>query len=95
MLIDVKEFSPHTIPQAFFMLLVADILVGYHSSDGWISLLSLISHHYGIAENEIAMSFFVAIFPVTLDVAFKYWVFRYLRRLNPSTGVILEQIDRH
>lgn len=77
------------------MLLIADILVGYHSADGWITVLGALSHHYGMEENETLASLFVSIVPVSLDVIFKYWVFRYLRRLNPSTGVIFEEIDRH
>jgi hypothetical protein len=32
---------------------------------------------------------------VGLDVAFKFWVFKELRRLSPSTQVILGEIDRH
>ena len=90
-----KFYGMSSATQAFAMLLVADILVGYHSSDGWITVVALVSEHYGFRESEIFVSMFVATVPVTLDVMFKYWVFRFLRQSNPSTGIILEDIDRH
>ena len=90
-----KFYGMPSATQAFAMLLVADILVGYHSSDGWITVVALVSEHYGFRESEIFVSMFVATVPVTLDVIFKYWVFRFLRQSNPSTGIILEDIDRH
>mmetsp|Transcript_10339 Transcript_10339/g.36022 ORF Transcript_10339/g.36022 Transcript_10339/m.36022 type:complete len:223 (-) Transcript_10339:252-920(-) len=82
--------------QAFFLLLVADTLVGYHSSDGWAAALTLLARHYGIvSEISIPIHIFVAIVPVSLDVIFKYWVFKYLRKLSPSTQIILDEIERH
>jgi hypothetical protein len=30
-----------------------------------------------------------------VDVLFKFWVFKYLRMLSPSTQIILDDIDRH
>lgn len=62
--------------QAFTLLLIADVLVGYHSSDGWITAINLVFHHYGLPEKEEFTSIFVAIVPVSLDVTFKYWVFK-------------------
>eukprot|EP00959_Pyramimonas_sp_CCMP1952_P145976 3056477-Pyramimonas_sp.AAC.1 len=59
--------------QAFTLLLVADILVGYHSSDGWITAINIALGHYGIIEHEQFTSIFVATVPVMLDVTFKYW----------------------
>jgi len=83
--------------QAFLLLLLSDVIVGYHSSDGWFTVLKLIGQHYGWSEKgyESIVSIFVAIVPVGLDVAFKFWVFKELRRLSPSTQVILGEIDRH
>ena len=83
--------------QAVFILLVADVLVGYHSSDGWVAFISLCLEHYGISPqgNEAFVSLFVATVPVLLDVTFKYWVFSKLRRLSPSTQVILDELERH
>lgn len=79
--------------QAFTLLLVADILVGYHSSDGWITAINIALGHYGIHEHEEFTSIFVAVVPVTLDVTFKYWVFKTLRKIAPSTQVILSEIE--
>jgi len=79
--------------QAFSLLLVADLLVGYHSSDGWITAISLVGDHYGWKDNETFTSLFVALVPVTLDVIFKYWVFKSLRKIAPSTQIILSEIE--
>jgi len=82
--------------QAFTLLLFSDILVGYHSADGWDTLLELLAEHWGVPGGEgfeTFASLFVATVPVALDVAFKFWVFRELRRLSPSTQAILEEID--
>lgn len=64
--------------QAFSLLLAADVLVGYHSSDGWITAVNLVLAHYGLPENEELTSLFVATVPVALDVTFKYWAFKYV-----------------
>jgi len=88
-------FSLEPAQQAFLLLLSSDVLVGYHSADAWQTLLRAIGGHYGFPEEENLISLFVAIVPVSVDVLFKFWVFKYLRRLAPSTQVILEDIDRH
>ena len=81
--------------QAFTLLLVSDTLVGYHSADGWDTVLKVIGSHYGLEAEalESPISIFVATVPVGLDVAFKFWVFKELRKLSPSTQVILADID--
>ena len=71
-----RFLSMEASTQAFTLLLIADILVGYHSSDGWITAINLVLSHYGLGENEEFTSLFVAIVPVGLDVTFKYWVFK-------------------
>ena len=38
---------------------------------------------------------FVAIFPVTLDAVFKYWIFKGLNAKNPAAAVTLKSLDRH
>jgi len=81
--------------QAFLLLLLSDVLVGYHSSEGWATALELLSRHYGLAENSQATALFIAVVPVALDVSFKFWCFKSLRELSPDTQVILEDIDRH
>ena len=93
-----KFFTFEPATQAFVLLLAADILVGYHSSDGWFAVLRLLQHHYAIPDSdntEELISVFVATVPVGLDVAFKFWVFNYLRSISPSTQIILDEIDRH
>ena len=81
--------------QAFILLLTSDVLVGYHSADGWNTVLESLGDKYGIADNHAAISIFTALVPVGMDVLFKFWVFKYLRKLAPSTQIILEDIDRH
>lgn len=83
--------------QAFILMLGADMLVGYHSSDGWQAILATIITHYGIDFHkcEMAVRIFVAVVPVTLDIGFKYWVFNKLRKISPSTQIILGEIERH
>lgn len=88
-------FSLEPAQQAFLLLLSSDVLVGYHSADAWQTLLRSIGGHYGIPEQEELISLFVAFVPVSVDVLFKFWVFKYLRRMAPSTQVILDDIDRH
>ena len=81
--------------QAFILLLSSDVLVGYHSADGWNTVLESLGEKYGIADNHAAISIFTALVPVGMDVLFKFWVFKYLRKLAPSTQIILDDIDRH
>lgn len=83
--------------QAFILMLGADMVVGYHSSDGWQALLACFITHYGFNYEhfEMAVRIFVAVVPVTLDLAFKYWVFNKLRKISPSTQIILGEIERH
>lgn len=33
--------------QAFAVILTADILLGYHSEEGWASFINLFTRHYG------------------------------------------------
>ena len=62
--------------QAFVLLLIADITVGYHSSDGWVTMVETLVARYNVngAESvDTAIRLFVATAPVCLDVAFKLW----------------------
>ncbi len=84
--------------QAFLLLLAADITVGYHSSDGWVTFVEVTVARYNVngaegADNAIRL--FVAVVPVVLDVVFKLWVYKYLRKLSPGTQIILSEIERH
>ena len=91
-----KEFfALDSSRQAFVLLLLSDILVGYHSSEGWATALELLCCHYGLEERRDLVALFIAVVPVSLDVLFKFWCFKALRQLSPDTQVILDDIDRH
>jgi hypothetical protein len=70
--------------KAFVIILFTDIFVGFHSPHGWEVILSGISKHLGLPENQDFIFLFIATFPVILDSVFKYWIFRYLNRVSPS-----------
>lgn len=80
-----REFF-HSNPsrQAFLLLLVSDILVGYHSSEGWATLLSSIAEHYGFNERKDLTALFIAVVPVSFDVVFKYWCVLFAYFLWPQ-----------
>ena len=42
--------------KAFLIIATTDILLGYHSEEGWTAVLHIISDHYG-AEIEVSFSF--------------------------------------
>lgn len=73
--------------KSFFIILLTDLLVGFHSPKGWEIFIESILNHFAIPQNEDFVFLCVATFPVLLDTAFKYWIFRYLNRLSPSTVV--------
>jgi hypothetical protein len=71
--------------KAFLIILVTDMFVGYHSPHGWEVILESISRHLGLPENRDFNFLFIATFPVILDTVLKYWIFRYLNRISPSS----------
>ena len=71
--------------KSFLLILSTDLLVGFHSPRGWEVFLEWFFHHFGLSENTEFMSLFVATFPVFLDTVFKYWIFRSLNKISPST----------
>lgn len=71
--------------KAFLIILLTDMFVGYHSPHGWEIILEGISHHLGLPENRDFNFLFIATFPVILDTVLKYWIFRYLNRISPSS----------
>ncbi|CAN6325385.1 unnamed protein product [Urochloa humidicola] len=81
--------------KAFLIILISDILLGYHSESGWHTLVEVFLEHYGLEAEEAAVTFFVCLVPVALDVFIKFWVYKYLPRLSPSVGNILDEIKRH
>lgn len=60
--------------KAFLIILVSDILLGYHSESGWHTFVEVILEHYGLEADEAAVTFFVCLVPVAFDVYIKYWV---------------------
>lgn len=71
--------------KSLIILLVTDLLVGYHSSNLWEVFFSFLFEHYGFNENHTAVYLLVATLPVLLDVLFKYLIFRHLNRTSPAT----------
>lgn len=77
------SFSDTT--KSFLLIFSTDLLVGFHSPRGWDLLLEIFFKRFGLPENENFVLLFVASFPVVLDTLFKYWIFRYLNKISPST----------
>jgi hypothetical protein len=71
--------------KAFLIILLTDMFVGYHSPHGWEVILEGLSRHLGLPENREFNFLFIATFPVILDTVLKYWIFRYLNRISPSS----------
>jgi hypothetical protein len=71
--------------KSFLLLFITDLFVGFHSPHGWEVFLEFLIQHFGFPENEDFIFLFVATFPVLLDTVIKYWIFRYLNKLSPST----------
>lgn len=73
--------------KSFFIILLTELLVGFHSLNGWEVFLKTLLERFGLPENEEFIMLCIATFPVLLDTAFKYWIFRYLNKSSPSTVV--------
>nr|ALO21613.1 chloroplast enveloppe membrane protein [Stephanosphaera pluvialis] len=71
--------------KSLLILLVTDLLVGYHSSNLWELFFEFVFHHYGLPESQTGIFLLVATLPVLLDVLFKYLIFRHLNRSSPAT----------
>jgi ferredoxin len=80
-------YSLSDTTKSFLLILGMDLLVGFHSPRGWEIVLENALRHFGLPENESFILLFVALFPVFLDTVFKYWIFRYLNKISPSTVV--------
>jgi len=81
--------------KAFLIIASTDILLGYHSEEGWTAAIHLLLKHYGAEADEDASHLFVATIPVILDSFFKYWIFVGLNRRDPAAAVTLRSMDRH
>lgn len=71
--------------KSLLILLVTDLLVGYHSSNLWELFFEVVFNHYGLPESQTGIFLLVATLPVLLDVLFKYLIFRHLNRSSPAT----------
>ncbi|CAG9467682.1 unnamed protein product [Pedinophyceae sp. YPF-701] len=81
--------------KAFALITVADILLGYHSEEGWLTLIDLIVRHYGWEVEMEPRYIFTAIVPVTLDAIFKLYLFSTFTKQSPSTVATIREMDRH
>ncbi|KAL4852856.1 Chloroplast envelope membrane protein [Chlorella vulgaris] len=81
--------------KAFLIILITDILLGYHSEEGWTAFLRLFSGHYGLEAESESLKVFVAVVPVFFDTLFKVWIFIGLNKQDPAAAVTLKQMDRH
>ena len=87
----VKEFIDEIVyglsdsAKAFLIILFTDMFVGFHSPHGWEVILESVARHFGLPENRDFNFLFIATFPVILDTVFKYWIFRYLNGISPSS----------
>ena len=79
--------------KAFAIILFTDIFVGFHSPEGWTVLLDGVAHHLGLPARENFIMLFIATFPVVLATIFKYWIFRYLNRVSPSSVATLRNMS--
>ena len=80
--------------KAFLIILLTDMFVGYHSPHGWEIILESVSRHFGIPENREFNFLFIATFPVILDTILKYWIFRYLNRISPSSVATYKNMNQ-
>nr|YP_009106368.1 chloroplast enveloppe membrane protein [Fusochloris perforata]AIT95157.1 chloroplast enveloppe membrane protein [Fusochloris perforata] len=78
-------YSLNDTTKSFLLILLTDLLVGFHSPRGWEVIIEILLRNLGLPENEDFVLLFVATFPVLLDTVFKYWIFRYLNQISPST----------
>ena len=79
--------------KAFIIILSTDIFVGFHSPHGWDVIMEVMAEHLGVPANKMLISLFIATIPVFMDTVFKYWIFRYLSRMSPSTVATLKEMD--
>ena len=78
-------YSLSDTTKSFLLILLTDLLVGFHSPDGWKFFIEVTLRYLGLPESKTFVFLFVATFPVVLDTLFKYWIFRHLNRISPST----------
>lgn len=78
--------------KCFLLYYTAELVVGYHSKNGWDVGLRAARRRVGLEENEQVIKLAIATVPVRRDTLFKYWVFRHLNRLSPTTSATYYQL---
>ncbi len=79
--------------KAFAIILVTDVFVGFHSPHGWEVLLEGIAGHFGLPASRNLIFLFIATVPVMMNTVLKYWLFRSLSRMSPSTLATLKGMN--
>nr|YP_010997354.1 envelope membrane protein [Darlingtonia californica]UZS76880.1 envelope membrane protein [Darlingtonia californica] len=79
--------------KAFYILLLTDLCIGFHSPHGWELMIGSVYKDFGFIHNDQIISGLVSTFPVILDTILKYWIFRYLNRVSPSLVVIYHSMN--
>ncbi|CAN6482971.1 unnamed protein product [Victoria cruziana] len=79
--------------KAFFILLLTDLCIGFHSSHAWELMIGSFYKDFGLVQNEKIISGLVSTFPVILDIILKYRIFHYLNRVSPSLVVIYHSLN--
>ena len=78
-------YSLSDTTKSFLLIFSMDLLVGFHSPRGWELILESSFNRIGFPHDEHLIYLIVATLPVVLDTVFKYWIFRYLNKISPST----------
>jgi len=95
----IKEFLDEVLyslndnAKAFLIIIATDTFVGFHSSEGWDALLTVLFNHFGLPENKILAQSFISTVPVFLDGLFKFWIFQYLTQASPATATIYREMN--
>ncbi|CAN6446902.1 unnamed protein product [Victoria cruziana] len=78
---------------AFFILLLTNLCIGFHSPHAWELIIGSFCKDFGFVQNEKIISGLVSTFPVILDIILKYWIFHYLNRVSLSLVVIYHSLN--
>jgi hypothetical protein len=71
--------------KSLLILLITDLLVGYHSVGPWSILFESLFNRYGLPNSQAAIYLLTGTLPVIMDVFFKYLIFRHLNRASPAS----------
>lgn len=93
MFIDEVLFNLNDNAKAFLIIVSTDTFVGFHSSEGWDALITVLFDHFGLPENKILTMTFISTVPVFLDGLFKFWIFQYLSQASPATATIYREMN--